>query len=195
MGTNGKAGSSNSGVIVRQVRLRGLSPIMFDPYAGDNKTQLQPNQKFYFDSDGKSLVIPAANIHSFLCATNTRSAVKAFYDMRRYKDVAAALLGFVSISPFMIPLTDGERQIEFNGFDGKRFILHNSVARLPKGIPNPKSRPVVSTPWQLEFELSIFKNDVVSEIEVKNLIGKGGIAIGLGTYRGVYGKFAVDMWE
>jgi hypothetical protein len=72
--------------------------------------------------------------------------------------------------------------------------LHRSVARLDKGIPNPKERPTLPTPWEIEFTLQILPNQEIKEQEIKNLFEEGGLAIGLGTFRGVYGKFAVRTW-
>jgi len=167
---------------------------MFDRYPGDNKTQLMPEQKLYTKEDG-TIIVPAANIQSFLCAENTKSAVKMFYDPRKYKRVAQALLGFVLVDPFEIPLTRDGQEIKFEGWDENGITLHNSVARLEKGVPNPKERPLIDTPWELEFQVRLFPNDEISEVEVKNLFDKGGVAIGLGTYRGVFGKFAIDKWD
>jgi hypothetical protein len=73
--------------------------------------------------------------------------------------------------------------------------LDRRVARLDKGIPNPKERPVLPLPWELSFTLSIFPNKEIKEQEIMNLFSEGGIAIGLGTFRGVYGKFEVKKWE
>ena len=186
--------------ITRQVTLRGIADLMFDRYAGDNKTQLDVAQKMYFAADGKSLVMPAANISSFLTAENTPSAPKRLLDKRQYKDVCQAILSYTSISPFEIPLTRDGKPIVFHGFtndvDKKADIyVHRCVARLAKGIPNPKVRPVVRAPWELSFELTMYPNDDVNETMLNSLIVKGGIAIGLGTYRGVFGKFVVDKWE
>jgi hypothetical protein len=115
-----------------------------------------------------------------------------FYDPRKYKKVGQAILGFVQISPMTIPLMRDRKQIEFKGFDKNGIWIHQTVARLEKGIPNPKSRPVIDPPWQLEFELSLFPNDDVSIDEIKLLFDRGGIAIGLGTYRGIFGKFKLE---
>jgi len=183
-------------MLKRSVILKGIAPLMLDPYAGDNKTQLLPEQKFYFLPNGKrELCIPSANVHSFLCALNTRSAVKSFYESKVYKNVAAALLGFVSISPFDLPLTRGGKQIVFTEFGENGITLDRRVARLPNGIPNPKERPVIALPWEVTFELTIVPNDVFKELDLRNLFEKGGISIGLGTYRGVYGKFVVEKWD
>jgi len=50
-------------------------------------------------------------------------------------------------------------------------------------------------PWAIEFELDIMPNKEIKEQEIYNLFVEGGLAIGLGTFRGVYGKFLVEKWE
>jgi len=193
--------------VVRRVRLTGLRDIMFDRYAGDNKTQLEWHQKIYLVPGTDILALPATNISSFLSAHNTNSAPKRLRDKRAYKDICNACLSFVSIDgpedcaggayiPF---LRDGQR-IRVGAFRDDRdalsgIYMHRSVARLDKGIPNPKERPVLPCPWELEFTLTIYPNKEIKEQEIRNLFEEGGLAIGLGTFRGVYGKFAVTLWE
>lgn len=180
--------------ITRKILLRGITDIMFDRYAGDNKTELPVGQKMYFGEGGKALVLPAKNISSFLSAENTDSAPKRFLDSREYKKVAKAFLSYISISPFEVPFTAKGKPVAFEGFNGQ-FYIDESVARLPKGIPNPKRRPVLRLPWELAFELTIYPNNEFTEELLGDLFKRGGIAIGLGTFRGVYGKFLIDKWE
>ena len=97
-----------------QVRLDGITPIMFDRYAGDNKTSLKVEDKFYFDKDGKSLIIPAANVMSFLSAQNTTSIAKRFLPAKEYKKVAQGFLSYITINPFSIPLCRNGEQIVFS---------------------------------------------------------------------------------
>ena len=186
--------------LTRQVVLRGTRPIMFDRYAGDNQTTLDVAQKMYFAEDGKSLVLPAPNISSFLSAENTPSAPKRLLSSKEYKKVAQAMLSFLDIQPFLIPITRNGNPIEFNGFIKDEDVeagifVHRCVARLAKGIPNPKVRPVVRCPWELSFELTMYPNTELSEDLVRSMFDRGGIAIGLGTYRGMYGKFVVEQWD
>ena len=186
--------------LTRQVVLRGTRPIMFDRYAGDNQTTLDVAQKMYFAEDGKSLVLPAPNISSFLSAENTPSAPKRLLPSKEYKKVAQAMLSFLDIQPFLIPITRNGNPIEFNGFIKDEDVeagifVHRCVARLAKGIPNPKVRPVVRCPWELSFELTMYPNTELSEDLVRSMFDRGGIAIGLGTYRGMYGKFVVEQWD
>jgi hypothetical protein len=179
----------------RKILLTGLSDIMFDRYPGDNKTVLTPEKKFYYMPDGDTLAMPAMNIVSFLTAQNTDSAPKRLLDKRQYKSVASAILSFTAITPFEIPFMSNGETLKFDGFDGKKFYIHNSVARLAKGVPNPKVRPVIRLPWELAFDVSIFPNKEFTEDMLHDLFVRGGLAIGLGTFRGVFGKFKVSKWE
>ena len=79
-----------------------------------------------------------------------------------------------------------------NGIICEKFM---AKARLDKGIPNPKVRPVLPMPWSLNLTLSIFPNREIKEQEIQNLFEEGGRALGLGTFRGVFGKFRVESWK
>jgi len=189
----------------RRVVLQGIRPIMFDRYAGDNNTKLLWNQKVYLIPGSGQLCLPVANVMSFLCSHNTNSAPKRLRDKRKYKDLANACLSFVTISgpessPEYLPiLRDGEPIVmgtPSDGLDKESGIwLHQSVARLKDGIPNPKERPVLPLPWEIAFDFTLIANQEVKEQDVRNLFEEGGIAIGLGTYRGVYGKFVIKTWS
>ena len=192
-------------VVKRTVVLTGIRDLMFDRYAGDNKTKLDWTQKIYLVPGTSILALPATNISSFLSAHNTNSAPKRLRDKRAYKDICNACLSFVSIDGpddcrgYLPILKSGKRIIvgKFGDESDKEsgLYLHRAVARLDKGIPNPKERPVLPGPWEIEFTLTIFPNKEIKEQEIKNLFEEGGLAIGLGTFRGVFGKFAVTKWE
>ena len=178
---------------------------MFDRYAGDNNTRLSWQEKIYLAPGTKTLVLPCTNISSFYTAHNTNSAPKRLRDKRKYKDIANAIQSFVMLSAAdgsdYAPFTRNGVPIEVGDFaDDDRdelsgLTLHRSVARLEKGIPNPKERPMLPLPWELTFMLTIIANDAIKEAEIKNLTHEGGLAIGFGTYRGVYGKFLVEQWD
>ena len=73
--------------------------------------------------------------------------------------------------------------------------IHRDTARLEKGIPNPKVRPVVPLPWEVCFTVTLFPNQELQEQQLMNVFSQGGIAVGLGTNRPRYGKFEVVHWE
>lgn len=119
---------------------------------------------------------------------------------KTYTKTANEFLAFVQVTPTHIPLTRNGEPIVFNEFVGDLdekagIYVDRRVARLNKGIPNPKVRPVVKLPWELEFDLHILEEGDVREVTLKGYIARGGLALGLGTYRGVFGKFEMDMWK
>ena len=203
---NGKETKSRSEAgtretIVRKVHVRGLTDIMFDRYPGDNDTKLEPWQKLYLAGDeGRTICLPSANIMSFLSAQNTDSAPKRLLDPRKYKAFALACGSFVTIGPRMIPFLREGRPILFGKLVGENDIesgvyIDRRVARLEKGIPNPKVRPVLPLPWELHFDLTLFPNKQIQEQQLLNVFQEGLLCLGLGTFRGQFGKAEVSMWE
>ena len=192
--------SKPTDIITRKVTLCGITDIMFDRYAGDNKTQLEPYQKLYFQPGTKVIGLPALNIMSFLSAHNTNSAPKRLRDARQFKKIANACLSFIQIKQSFIPILRDGQPIEFGKFVDdvdpvSGMYVHRAVARLDKGIPNPKERPTLPAPWELSFEMMLYPNKEIKEVEIQNLFEDGGRALGLGTFRGVFGKFYVSQWD
>lgn len=180
------------GEIKRKVTLVGLTPILFDRYPGNNKEQIHPMDKVY--TDGDILALPSINIMSFLSAQNTESAPQRVVG-RGFKVVCKAAQSFVTINPFLIHfLRDGKPiKKEKAGLE-----IHYAVARVMKGklsVPNPKERPMLKTPWEINFELSLLETPDLNENLLKKLFEMGGISIGLGTFRGVFGKFKLASWN
>ena len=180
--------------ITRQVTLEGIRPIMFDRYVS-MKGDIPIEQKFYLAADGKTLVLPAANISSFLSADLTESATKRVMG-RKWRAIAKAALSFVDIEPMEIPFT---RNGEPLTLDNSGYVVDFRVARTKKSggliVPQEKKRPVVHTPWELNFQITLFQNDDLGEDTLKTIFEEGGISIGLGTFRGVFGKFKVAQWK
>ena len=197
--------------ITREIHLRGLVPLMYDRYPGDNSTKLDPWQKFNFSrKDGRTIIMPALNIMSFLSAQNTPSAPKRLLDKRKYRETANGCLSFALLSALKVAgastgmddefplLRDGKPiklDVPTGDFDDAQGVyIHRCVARLKDGIPNPKVRPTLQLPWALRFRLTLLPNGEVQEQMVKFLFDRGGLAIGLGTFRGVFGKFEIADW-
>lgn len=191
--------------VTRNVRIEGVRPIMFDRYPGDNDTRLQWHEKVYLVPKTNVLALPVMNINSFYTATNTASATKVLRDKRKFKDLARAFQSYMTISghgdnPEYLPFMRDNAPIEVGSFsetedEKSRLFLHRAVARLDKGIPNPKERPVLPLPWSLEFSVQFTPNNAFKESEARDLLKAGGKAIGLGTYRPLFGKFQVTQWE
>jgi len=180
--------------IKKDVVLKGAAEILFDRYSGDNRVKLAPEQKLYLNGKNE-IVLPSLNIISFLCAQNTESACKLLLDKREYKQIASAILASTQIAPNFIPFLRDGKPVKFGGSfendidstSGVQIVRH--VARLDKGIPNPKERPMLSLPWALNFKMTILPNPDLSEDLIENLFVDGGARLGLGTFRKAFGKF------
>lgn len=176
------------------VKLEGLSPIMFARYAGDNKTQLPPEEKLYKNDKGQ-LVFPALNLMAFLSNQNATCAARAIGG-KRWKAIAQACLSYVSISPVDVPFTAKGKPIMADDKSKIEVLFH--VARMKKGalvIPNPVHRPVLHDPWELAFTVSLLQNPEVDAHMLKEMFTVGGMAVALGTFRPVYGKFSVAEFK
>lgn len=183
---------ANMKTIEREIVLSGLTPILFDRYSGNNKEQLSVMDKVY--TDEKYLALPSTNILSFLSAQNTESATQRVVG-RGYKEVCKAALSFISIDPFMIRFERNGKHIVASEENLK---VHYAVAKIMKGklaIPNPKERPYLEAPWELRFKLTLLETPELNEVLLKKIFEKGGMAVGLGTFRGVFGKFKVSEWN
>jgi len=179
--------------VERFLRADGTTPILFDRYSGNNKVALPPLEKVYKD-ENNNLVLPALNVLSFLSATNTESAPKRVIG-RGYKEVAKAALSFVTIEPFLIPF---KRNGKVLTADNANLKIHYAVARVMKGamaVPNPKERPLLDLPWSLEFKITLMETPELTEALLQKLFEIGGLAIGFGTFRGVFGKFKIVKWD
>ena len=177
------------------VSVTGRTPILFDRYSGSNEDQLPPEKKVYLSTeDSKTLVLPAINISSFLSSQNAESAPKRLLG-KTWSKVAKAALSFVSIEPMEIPFLRNGKPLTIDNA-GIKILRH--VARVKKGslvIPSPKERPALDVPWQLDFTLVLYPNPDLSVNTLQKLFVEGGIAIGFGTFRGVFGKFNVAKWD
>ena len=202
--------SKRSDILLRRIRFSGTEPIMFDRYSGDNSTELKQWQKLYLMPGTNEICLPAANLMSALTAQNTPSFVKRLRPAKQYKQISNDILSFTRIigcseNPSLIKLLRGNKPIILGNVgandkmcpDSGCYIQHD-IARLDKGIPNPKARPVLPLPWEIEFEIRIDThetNKFANETEIANLLVDGGKVVGLGTYRGRYGKFDVIAWD
>jgi hypothetical protein len=174
-----------------QIRLVGLRPLMFDRYAGDNNTQLPVAEKMYL-TPAMELVMPALNILSLLVAENSKSVCRQFFG-KNGKTIALGISSYTAINPFEIPICDDNGPVVFTGWN-RQIATHKAVARLAKGIPNPKERPVLALPWYLDFEVEYIENKYCTLENLRQAFDTGGI-LGLGTFRPVFGRYELARWD
>ncbi len=165
--------------------------MMFDRYAGDNSTQLPVAEKMYL-GEGRRLTLPAVNLFSMLCAENTKSVCRQFFG-KNGKTIGLGIASYVTINPFEIPICDDDGPIVFNGFNDQVYE-HKTVARVKGGIPNPKHRPVVATPWNMQFTMEYIENKYCSLENLRQALTMGGM-LGVGTFRPFFGRYEVEQFK
>lgn len=173
------------------VQLEGLRPLMFDRYAGDNQTQLAPEEKMYLDGD-RRLMMPAINLFSLLTSENTKSVCRQFFG-KQGKTIALGIQSYCNIEPFDIPICDDKGQVRFSGWN-EQISVHKSVARLKAGVPNPKVRPMLVLPWRLDFTITYEENKYCSLENLRQAVSTGG-TLGLGTFRPFFGRYRLSRWD
>lgn len=173
-----------------RIQLTGLRPLMFDRYAGDNSTQLPTAERMYLTND-LALVLPAINLYSLLCAENTKSVCRQFFG-KNGKTIALGISSYTTIEPFDIPICDDKGPVHFTEFNAQ-ISVHRAVARLPRGIPNVKERPVLALPWRIEFTVTYIENQYCTENNLRQAFDMGG-TLGLGTFRPFFGRYALTGW-
>lgn len=174
-----------------KVVLKGLRPLMFDRYAGDNNTTLAPEEKMYLD-DQSRLILPAINVYSLLTAENTKSVTRQFFG-RQGKTIGLGISSYTNIEPFEIPILDDNGPIVFDGWNGQ-LSVRKDVARLAKGVPNPKLRPLLALPWSLAFEVQYQENTYCTLENLRQAFTMGG-TLGLGTFRPYFGRYELVGWS
>lgn len=180
-----------SDLMTIKVQLTGLRPMMFDRYAGDNSTQLPTAEKMYLTED-RQLIMPAINVLSLLAAENGKSVCRQFFG-KNGKTIALGVSSYCNITPFEIPIMDDNGPIFFKDWN-KQISVHKAVARLAKGIPNPKERPLLALPWYLSFEFEYQENKYCTLENLRQAITMGGI-LGMGTFRPFFGRYEVTKFE
>jgi hypothetical protein len=174
-----------------QVVLKGLRPLMFDRYAGDNNTTLPPEEKMYLD-DQSRLIIPAINVYSLLTAENSKSVTRQFFG-RQGKTIGLGISSYTNIEPFEIPILDANGPIVFQGWNGQ-LSVRKDVARVKGGIPNPKTRPVLALPWSVAFTVEYQENTYCTLENLRQAFAMGG-TLGLGTFRPYFGRYELTGWS
>ncbi len=182
-----------------KVNISGLVGILFDRFVDMSSDQLPPEQKLYLNSNNE-LIFPSENIYSFMFGEKPGGCAVRF-EGKQWKQYKMTGMSFITISPEFIPFTRNGKPITFgkfvNGVDeesGVRVLHHK--ANIAKGrlvIPSPKARPVLETPWELSFDVTIFKNHLIDVQKIKNWFVRGGIEVSLGTYRPRFGRFVVSF--
>jgi len=183
------------------VKATGLAPMMFDRFE-TMEGDIAPKKKLYLDGD--FVCLPAENIYSFLASELGGKSCAAVFQGKARKPFMNDVLSSVVVAPEMPRFTRDGKPVRFGGFDGdgrdKRsgiYIRHDKALVKKSGgliIPNPKMRPVLPLPWELEFEVSLWNTARKLTVEIlTRWLVEGGVAVGFGTYRPRFGRCVMEV--
>ena len=180
------------------VRLEGLSPIMFDRFYGQEKDSRPPEQKFYL-AQNNEVCLPAENVYAFLFSEKGGGCARTFEGTKGKKFIRIGQSHIV-VEPVLIPFIANGKPIIFDRFDGELFWVseYSPTTKLSGGgiiKQNVRKRPVLNQPWELAFTIKLIKNELIDETRLYNWFVQGGIEIGLCNYRPRFGRFMVKEWE
>lgn len=176
-----------------EVRLSGLSPWMWNAFRGQEV--IPPERKLHLGSDGKTLILPAANIMGFLTSTLVgRSCVNTFVPPKERPNIKAEVLASIALMETEIPILSEGKTLVFTGFNDKVYV-DERPAQASKTSRDIVRRPVIRLPWEVRFHLLINETDYVTEARMHDWFIQGGIVVGLGAFRPFFGKFEVTGWK
>lgn len=176
-----------------EVLLSGVSPWMWNAFRGQE--EIPPERKLHVSTDGKTLILPAANIMGFLTSTLVgRSCVNTFVPPKERPTVKAEVLASVALRENEIPILGDKDPILWTGFNGKVYV-DERPAQASKTSRDIVRRPVISLPWAVRFHLLLNETEYVTEARMRDWFIQGGIVVGLGAFRPFFGKFEVTGWK
>lgn len=176
------------------VELEGLADIMFDRFI-DHSSEKRPIEQKLYLNEKNELVMPAENIYAFLFSENPAGCAKAF-EGKKGKEYIRLGQGSTFVSPFHIPVLHNDLPVIIDKVIGDQFWVFEAAPRTKQGSLSIKQeikpRPVLKLPWSLSFKIDLIESPIINENKLYNWFTRGGIEIGLGTYRPRFGRFIVS---
>ncbi len=182
-----------------ETTLEGLSDIVFDRFIDHSSEKRPPEQKLYL-AEGNAVVLPGANIESFLFRQLPPVGCAMAFEGKQGKTYRSVGTAHVIVDQMLIPIMRGEEPVVFESFGKGGFYILNgapitkaSGGQVVKQENNP--RPCLSLPWSISFSVTLAKNNLINEAKLFNWFMAGGIQIALGNWRPRYGRFTITKWE
>ena len=176
-----------------RVQLSSLTPLMGNPFRGQE--EIPPERKLNLARDGETLILPASNIMGFLSSKMVgRSCINTFVPPKERPDRLAEVLASVIVSPVEIPITANWKPIKFTGWNEKVYV-DERAAQASKTARVIARRPVIATPWEVEFEIVLNETKFLDEDRLHRWFVEGGVMVGIGAFRPFFGRFEVTKWE
>jgi len=175
----------------KKIKLNGLTPIMFDPFYGQEQRPVE--KKLYFGKDGQTLILPSSNIIGFLSSQKGHSCLRLYVKSTEWTTRSNEIRGCVSVMPSEIEFKAHGEPVKFTGEWTKQLTVDKRMVQPNKKVRDIAYRPVLDIPWLLEFEIAIYQTEFVSEDRILGWFIDGGFQVGLGANRPLFGRFETEV--
>jgi hypothetical protein len=112
-----------------------------------------------------------------------------FTSNKDWKTRGPEVVGNVNVEPVRIPFLNDNEPITFDGKWSDKVYIDERMARPSATARVVARRPVIDIPWILEFALTINETEFVTVARIKDWFTRGGISVGIGAYRPMFGRF------
>ncbi len=184
--------------------IEGIVPIMFSRFPlptkpGDTKKQQKKQtiaEKMWIDkkSTGKwsgGVYIPTDNLRMLLIGNRFRPGASKIYGSEYESKKGTKYLNFCKACVWVIgdngKVYFKKKRTTWDDIDIRSFINAS-------GSRSTCERPVLLTPWSLDFTVQV-TDDSVSEDIIHCMYDVAGMRCGLGVYGPTFGRFIVKEWK
>jgi len=165
------------------IHLKGIKPIIFNEYVSKDDLNIPPMKKIAIKNE--KVVIRPDRVMSFLIDNNTAlpaGCIKLFIESKKYKPLIPKVKAYVGMQQEDIPIAN------------KKDIVIREDKVGGGGVPNIVKRPMIKK-WEAKFEINLIENPDITFEKLENWFNRGGIEVGFGAWRPLYGQFIVEKFE
>ena len=120
--------------------------------------------------------------------------MKVFANNKEWRIRGPEIIGNVAVDPIRIKFLDENGEpVLFDGKWSEKIYVDERMARPSDTARVIARRPVLDLPWTLKFELFINQTEFVTTARVRDWFVRGGISVGIGAYRPMFGRFEASF--
>ena len=173
--------------------LEGIKPIIFNQFVSIKE---EPPVKDKIPLIDGKVAIGGDRILAFLIDNKPErppGCVKSFTTSKQYKAILPKVKAYVGF-PLNIPILCEGKEIIFKDFEKTPEVKVKKDKVCGGPVPMIVERPIIEN-WSMEFTISLFENQEITFDKLKGWFEKGGIEVGFGCSRPVYGQFIVKEFK
>lgn len=169
------------------ITIGGLSDLYLDQFV--RQEEIPTKQKLPTNDEG-NVVIPKLYIKSFLASQKNTSCARMFSGSKEIAKTSQLIKANFFLNgkdPEILDENDEPIKAEIDG----NKVVEQSVGIYTKNQRNNKFVARVSLPWKLKIQATLFEHSKIDANKIRDWFEKGGLQVGIGTFRPDQGRFEV----